>query len=75
MIETRIEVFAEKIETARKRKVGVGFGLYVALDEAGGRPSPVPPLLVETDAERAAQKSAQARQAARLARRQEARYE
>jgi uncharacterized protein (TIGR00369 family) len=74
-IETRIEVFAEKIETARKRKVGVGFGLYVALDEAGGRPSPVPPLLVETDAERAAQKSAQARQAARLARRAEARCE
>src|SRR6516162_3074359 len=27
-IETRIEVFAEPIENAVKRKVGVGFGLY-----------------------------------------------
>ena len=72
-IETRIEVFAESIETAHKRKVGLGYALYVALDEARRRPRPVPPLLIETEADRAAQKAAQARQATRLARRAEAR--
>ncbi len=71
-IETRIEVFAEPIENAVKRKVGVGFGLYVALDLEQQRPRQVPPLLIETEADRAGQKAAQARQAARLARRAEA---
>jgi uncharacterized protein (TIGR00369 family) len=71
-IETRIEVFAEPIESALKRKVGVGFGLYVALDLKDQRPRQVPPLLIETEADRARQKAAQARQAARLARRAEA---
>jgi uncharacterized protein (TIGR00369 family) len=70
-IETRIEVYAEPIVTALKRKVGLGYGLYVALDDRR-RPRAVPPLLVETDAERAAQKAAQARQAVRLAHRAEA---
>jgi uncharacterized protein (TIGR00369 family) len=71
-IETRIQVFAEPIEDAVRRKVGVGFGLYVALDSAGRQPQTVPPLLIETEADRAGQKAAQARQAARLARRGEA---
>jgi uncharacterized protein (TIGR00369 family) len=71
-IETRIEVFAEPIENAVKRKVGVGFGLYVALDPDEQRPRQVPQLLIETEADRAGQKAAQARQAARLARRAEA---
>jgi uncharacterized protein (TIGR00369 family) len=71
-IETRIEVFAEPIENAAKRKVGVGFGLYVALDSQGRQPQPVPPLVCETEADQARQKAAQARQAARLARRAEA---
>jgi acyl-CoA thioesterase YciA len=72
-IETRIEVFAESIESARKRQVGLGYALYVALDEANRRPRPVPPLFVETEADRVAQKAAQARQATRLARRAEVR--
>ena len=55
-IETRIEVFAEPIENAVKRKVGVGFGLYVALDLEEQRPRRVPPLLIETEADRAGQK-------------------
>ena len=71
-IETRIEVFAEPIESALKRKVGVGYGLYVALNAVDQRPTPVPPLLIETDADRIGQKAAQTRQAARLARRVEA---
>ena len=47
--------------------------LYVALDENQRRPRPVPPLLIETEADRAGQKAAQARQATRLAHRAEAR--
>jgi acyl-CoA hydrolase len=51
--------------------VAVGYGLYVALDDSG-RPSPVPPLLSETEADRRRDERARARQAARLARRAEA---
>jgi acyl-CoA hydrolase len=72
-IETRIEVFAEPIENAVKRKVGVGYGLYVALDLENQRPRQVPSLLIETEADRINHQAAQARQAARLARRAEAR--
>src|SRR3954470_5059433 len=65
-IETRIEVFAEPLARAERRKVGGGFALYVAID-ADGRPHAVPPLLSETDADRARDEAARARQAARLA--------
>jgi len=71
-IETRIDIFAEPIETAVRRKVAVGYGLYVALDESGRRPRPAPPLLITTEAERLAHEAASARQAVRLARRAEA---
>lgn len=71
-IEARIEVIAEPLERAERRVVAVGYGLYVALDH-DGRPRPVPPLLLETDADRHAQEAALARQAVRLARRAEAR--
>jgi uncharacterized protein (TIGR00369 family) len=71
-IETRIEVFAERIESAVRRKVAVGYALYVALDEVSLRPRPVPPLLVVTEGERVSQEAARARQAARLAHRGEA---
>jgi uncharacterized protein (TIGR00369 family) len=72
-IETRIEVFAERVQPPQRRKVAVGYGLYVAIDETGWHPRQVPPLLVETEAGRRAQEAARARQAARLARRAEAR--
>jgi uncharacterized protein (TIGR00369 family) len=74
-IETRIDIFAESIETAQRRKVAFAYGLYVALDEAGRHPRPVPPLLVDTEAGRRAQEAGRARQAIRLARRAEARCE
>jgi uncharacterized protein (TIGR00369 family) len=73
-IEARIEVIAEPIETARKRKIGTGYGLYVALDD-DRRPRAVPPLLIETAADRAAHQAAQARQDQRLARRAEAQHD
>ena len=65
-IETSIEVYAEPLERAERRKVGSGFGLYVALDD-NGKPRSVPLL---TDGPTPA---AKARQAARIARRHEAR--
>jgi uncharacterized protein (TIGR00369 family) len=74
-IESRIEIFAEPFDRDERRKVAVGYGLYVALDATGLRPRPVPPLLIETDADRQRQEAARARQAVRLARRAEARSE
>ena len=70
-IETRIEVVAEPLQRAERRRVAAGYGLYVALG-ADGRPRPVPPLLSETEADRIRDVAARARQAARLARRREA---
>jgi len=71
-IESLIEIFAEPLERAERRKVGVGYGLYVALDDQGQQPHPVPPLLCETEADRKREEAARARQAVRLARRAEA---
>ena len=44
-VESRIEIFAEPLEKAERRKVGVGYALYVALDDEGKQPQRVPPLL------------------------------
>jgi uncharacterized protein (TIGR00369 family) len=74
-IESRIEIYAEPLEKAERRKVGVGYALYVALDDAAQRPHRVPPLLSETEADRRRDQAAQARQATRLQRRVEARAE
>jgi uncharacterized protein (TIGR00369 family) len=74
-IETRIEIFSEPFDRDERRKVAVGYGLYVSLDPTGQRPRPVPPLLIETDMDRQRQEAARARQAVRLARRAEARAE
>ena len=65
-IETRITVYAEPLARAERRKVGEGFGLYVALDEEG-KPRAVPALPASEITE-----EARARQAARLARRDSA---
>jgi uncharacterized protein (TIGR00369 family) len=71
-IEARIEVFAEPQATAERRRVAVGYGLFVALDPQTGRPRPVPPLLLETEEDRKHDEAARARQAVRLAHRAEA---
>jgi uncharacterized protein (TIGR00369 family) len=72
-IETRIEIFAEPFEVELRRKVAVGYALYVALDNSGRSPRRVPALLIATDAERLVAQEAKTRQAIRLARREEAR--
>lgn len=63
-IEARIEVSAEPLAQAEPRRVAVGYGLYVTLDE-NGHARPAPPLPHNDP-------NAEARQAARLARRAEA---
>ena len=68
-IESRIEVYAEAFDRPERRKVAVGYALYVALDESGRRPRPVPPLLIETEDQRRHLEAARARQEVRLARR------
>jgi uncharacterized protein (TIGR00369 family) len=73
-LEARIEIHAEPLVRAERRLVGVGYGLYVTLDEQG-KPRPVPPLLSITEADRRRDEAARARQAARLARRAETRCE
>ncbi len=73
-IEARIEVIAERLASTERRRVGLGYGLYVALDEAG-RPRDVPPLETLTDEDRARDDAARRRRAERLARRDEARAE
>ncbi len=71
-LESRIEIYAEPFDRAERRRVAHGYALYVALDEHG-RPRPVHPLLLETEADRRRDEAARARQAVRLARRDEAR--
>jgi acyl-CoA hydrolase len=68
--EHEIEIYAEPNELSERRKVATGFALYVALDESGRRPRPVPPLLIDDEA---GHRAALARQTNRLARRAEAR--
>jgi uncharacterized protein (TIGR00369 family) len=72
-IETRIEIVAEPIEVSERRKVAVGYALYVALDETGRRPRRVRPLLIDSEAARHAAQAGEARQKLRLARRAQAR--
>jgi uncharacterized protein (TIGR00369 family) len=74
-IEARIEIHAEPLARPERRKIGSGYALYVALDDHNEppRPVPVPPLLSETEADRVRDRAAEARQAVRLARREEAR--
>ncbi len=74
-IESRIEIFAEPLERAERRKIGLGYGLYVAVDDQARRHERVPPLLSETAADHHRDEAARARQAIRLERRAEAQAE
>ena len=68
-IETQIEVSAQHLLTGEVTHTNTAYFVYVALDEHG-KPTPVAPLLVETDEERARWEAAKARQAYRLSQRQ-----
>jgi acyl-CoA hydrolase len=70
-MEVAIEVLAQNLLTGAVKHTNTAYFVYVALGE-DGRPTPVPPLTLESDAERQRWEAAQARQAYRLAQRDNA---
>ena len=64
-LEVAVEVFSERIETGERRMTSQAYLTFVTIDRNGGR-VPVPPLLLETDEERARAREAETRRAARL---------
>ena len=66
-LEVGVRVEAETLLTGELRHISTAFIVYVALDE-NGRPAPVPPLIVETEAEKKRQAAARVRREYRLRR-------
>jgi acyl-CoA hydrolase len=64
-LEVAVEVFSERVETGERRMTSMAYLTFVTIDRAGER-VPVPPLLLETDADRARAQEAGVRRAARL---------
>ncbi len=69
-IEVRIDVKATNLIGGREQHTNTAYFVYVALD-AAGQPAPVPPLLLETEAQRQQWAAAKERQAYRLAQREQ----
>ena len=67
-IETRVVVTAENVLTGEVTHTNSAYFVYVALGE-DGFPTPVPPLICETDEERARYARGEARRARRLSER------
>jgi acyl-CoA hydrolase len=67
-LEVRVDVFSEESLTGARLLTSRAFLTFVAVDERGGRVQ-VPPLLVETDEDRAVCAQAHARREHRLKRR------
>jgi acyl-CoA hydrolase len=65
-LEVEVEAFSEAITTGERQLTSRAYLTFVAID-AKGRPQPVPPLLLETDDDRARSAAAHQRRAARLA--------
>ena len=70
-LEVQVDVFSEETLTGRRQLTSRAFLTFVAIDRAGAKVR-VPPLLVETDAERRVCDAAHRRRAARLQRKSEA---
>jgi acyl-CoA hydrolase len=68
-MEVEIDVEAENPLSGKRTHTNTAYAVYVALDDAG-RPTQVPPLIAETEAEKQRQAEARARQARRLSERQ-----
>lgn len=68
-VETRVVVTAENVLTGEVNHTNTAFFVYVALGE-DGRPTPIPPLHCETEAERTRCRQAEERRQARLRQRQ-----
>ena len=67
-METRVVVTAENVLTGEVTHTNSAYFVYVALGE-DGNPTPVPPLICETDEERARYARGEARRARRLSER------
>lgn len=72
-MEIRVDVEAENLLTGERRHTSTAYLTFVALDPATRRPTSVPALVLDTDAERAEHERAQERRRHRLAQRQRAR--
>lgn len=68
-IETRVVVAAENLLTGEVTHTNTAYFVYVALGE-NGRPTPVPPLICETEEEKRRCREAEERRAKRLQRAQ-----
>jgi acyl-CoA hydrolase len=71
-MEIGVTVSSENPVTGERRLTTTAYATFVALDDLG-KPTQVPPLLPETDEERARQEAARARKQDRMARRKSAR--
>ena len=69
-METRVVVTAENVLSGEVTHTNTAYFVYVALGD-NGRPAPVPPLICETDEDKARFERAAARQAYRLQMRQQ----
>ncbi len=68
-MEIRVDVVSEDVLTGERRKTGTAFVTFVALDPVTKRPAPVPPLVLETEEEKAEHVRALERRRLRLERR------
>jgi acyl-CoA hydrolase len=66
-MEAVVKVVAEDPVSGERTHTNMAYLVYVAINE-DGHPTPVPPLIVETEAEEVRRDEAEARQKARLAR-------
>jgi len=72
-MEIRVDVESEDMLSGERRATGTAFVTFVALDPASHRPTPVPPLILETEDERAEHGLALERRRERVERRKAAR--
>jgi acyl-CoA hydrolase len=70
-MEIRVEVGSEDLLTGEHRHTSTAYVTFVAIDPVTRRPAPVPPLILESDDERAEHARALERRRQRLARRSE----
>jgi uncharacterized protein (TIGR00369 family) len=68
-MEAEVHVQAENPITGERTQTNTAYLVYVALDDYG-QPSPVPPLMAETEAEKQRMEEAKERQAQRLKQRE-----
>ena len=64
-LEVEVEVFSEEILSGQRQLTSRAFLTFVAIDQSGGRVR-IPPLMLETDAQRQKARDAEVRRAARL---------